>query len=51
MNLKHQREWRYKQQRENQGLPPKHRKYTRNVYIALPINVKIKEFKRTSDIE
>ncbi len=41
----------YKQQREKQGLPSKQRKYTRNVYIALPIDIEIKEFKRVSDIE
>ena len=41
----------YKQQRKKQGLPPKQRKYTRNVYVALPIDVEIKEFKRVSDIE
>ena len=41
----------YKQQRENQGLPPKQKKYTRSVYVALPINVEIKEFKHVSDIE
>ena len=41
----------YRQQRENQGLPPKQKKYTRNVYVALPIDVEIKEFKRASDIE
>lgn len=41
----------YKQQRKNQGLPPKQKKYTRNVYVALPIDVEIKEFKRAKDIE
>jgi hypothetical protein len=41
----------YRQQREKQGLPPKQRRYTRNVYLALPVDVRIKEFKRASDIE
>ncbi len=41
----------YKEQREKQGLPLKQKKYTRNVYVALPINVDIKEFKHASDIE
>ncbi len=41
----------YKQQRKNQGLPPKQKKYTRNIYIALPINVDIKEFRRASDLK
>lgn len=40
----------YKDQREKQNLPKKHNKYLRKVYVALPIDIKIKEFKRSSDI-
>ena len=41
----------YKQQRKDQGLPPKQKKYIRNVYVALPTDINIKEFKHVSDIE
>jgi hypothetical protein len=41
----------YKDQREIQGLPKKHKKYTRNVYVALPKDIKIIEFIKCSDIE
>ena len=40
----------YAEQRKKQGLPPKQRKYTRNVYIALPVDVEITEFKRSSEL-
>jgi len=41
----------YKEQREKQGLPLKQRKYIRNTYVALPMDVNIKEFKRVRDIK
>jgi len=41
----------YKEQRKKQDLPPKQRKYVRNVYVALPLNVEIKEFIRASEIK
>ena len=40
----------YKTQREKQGLPKKHNKYVRNVYVALPLDIDIKEFKKSSEI-
>jgi hypothetical protein len=41
----------YKEQRERQGLPQKKGDLTRNVYIALPENINIKEFKRVKDLD
>jgi hypothetical protein len=41
----------YKEQRRKQGLPKKKGKYTRDIYIALPIDVEIKEFLRVRDME
>jgi len=41
----------YSEQREKQGLPKKQKKYTRNVYVALPMDIKINEFKRVSDLQ
>ena len=41
----------YAEQRRSQGLPKKQNKYTRNVYVALPIDVKITGFKRVSELD
>ena len=41
----------YQEQREMQGLPQKQKRFVRNVYIALPIDVNIKEFKRVKDLD
>ena len=40
----------YKKQREVQGLPPKKGKYTRDIYVAIPTDVEIKEFISVRDL-
>lgn len=41
----------YKEQRKKQGLPKKKGRYTTDIYIALPGNIKIKEFKKVKDMK